>query len=130
MVLDTSAVMAILRSEPGSARLADALERDPRRLMGAAGVVEAGIVLHARYGDHGERELDLFLQRASVEIVPVTVEQADLARAAFRRFGMGLHPAGLNFGDCFSYALAVAVGQPLLFVGDDFSKTDVAAVPH
>ncbi|MDP2957951.1 MAG: type II toxin-antitoxin system VapC family toxin, partial [Longimicrobiales bacterium] len=82
-------------------------------------------VLQARYGDHGERELDLFLQRAEVDIVPVTPDHAELARQAFRRFGRGRHPAGLNLGDCFSYALSAALDAPLLFTGEDFPRTDV-----
>lgn len=75
--------------------------------------------MQARYGDQGEREIDLLVQRAHIEVIPVTNEQADLARAAFRRFGKGRHAAGLNFGDCFAYTLSVALGEPLLFVGDE-----------
>jgi ribonuclease VapC len=95
------------------------------RHISAASVVQAGIVVYARHGDYGERELDLLLHRLSVEIASVTAEHADLARAAFRQFGKGRHPAGLNYGDCFSYALATLMDEPLLFTGDDFAKTDV-----
>ncbi len=102
-----------------------ALEDAPVKRMSAANLVEAGIILQARYGDHGERELDLFVQRAHVEIIAVTDEHAEYARSAYRRFGKGRHAAGLNFGDCFAYALARALDEPLLFVGDDFGQTDV-----
>jgi len=88
------------------------------------------MVMQGRLGERGERELDLLVGRLRVEIVPVTLAQAELARSAFRRFGKGRHPAGLNFGDCFSYALARALGQPLLFVGKDFSQTDVQVAPY
>ena len=125
VVLDTSAVVALLQGDAGAEGLLAALEAADVRRMSAASVVEAGIVLQARFGDHGERELDLFLERAEVEVIPVSAEQADLARQAFRRFGKGRHSAGLNFGDCFSYALSVALAQPLLFVGEDFVQTDV-----
>lgn len=128
IVLDPSAVVAIIQGEPGADRLVRALEQADPRCMSAAGVVEAGIVLQARFGDHGERELDAFLLRARVDVVAVSAEHADLARQAFRRFGRGRHPAGLNFGDCFSYALAVALALPLLHVGADFSQTDLATV--
>lgn len=124
VVLDTSAVVAILEGEADADRLIAALEGADVRRISAASLVEAGIVPQARYGDHGERELDLFLQRVEVEVVPVTGEHAELARQAFRRFGKGRHPAALNFGACLSYALAVALEDPLLVTGDDFSRTD------
>lgn len=124
-MLDTSAVVAVLQDEPEAPELLDALVVAGSRSISAATLVEAGVVLQARYGDHGERELDLFIQRAEVEVVPLSAEHAALARSAFRRFGKGRHAAGLNFGDCFSYALAVALGHPLLFVGGDFTATDV-----
>ncbi|HSW31568.1 MAG TPA: type II toxin-antitoxin system VapC family toxin [Longimicrobiales bacterium] len=125
VVLDTSALIAVLQNEPEAGTLLDSLERADGRYVSAASVVEAGIVLQARFGDHGERELDLLLQRAEVEIVPVTADHADMARQAFRRFGKGRHPAGLNFGDCFAYALAVALDARLLFTRGDFARTDV-----
>ena len=98
---------------------------DPSRLMSAATFLEASIVIEARLGDPGGREFDLWLHRAEVEILPADAEQVDMARRAWRRFGRGRHPAGLNYGDCFSYALAVTHDEPLLFKGDDFTKTDV-----
>ena len=125
MILDASAVLAILQSEEGAPALVAALEAADVRRMSGAGVVEAAIVLHARYGDHGERELDLFLERARVEVVPVTEDQVELARSGYRRFGRGRHPAGLNYGDGSSYALARALDEELLFVGEDFDRTHV-----
>ncbi|MDP2955477.1 MAG: type II toxin-antitoxin system VapC family toxin [Longimicrobiales bacterium] len=125
VVLDTSALIAILQGKHDADALVAALDAADMRCVSAATVVEAGIVLQARYGDHGERELDLFLQRAEVDIVPVTPDHAELARQAFRRFGKGRHPAGLNFGDCFAYALSAASDAPLLFTGENFRRTDV-----
>jgi ribonuclease VapC len=125
MVIDTSAVVAILRSEPAAPRLTAALDADPVRRMSAATLVETGIVMLTRYGEHGEREVDLFVQRAAIDVIAVSEEHAELARGAYRQYGKGRHPAGLNFGDCFSYALAAVLDEPLLFVGDDFSKTDI-----
>ena len=125
VVLDTSAVLALLQDEKEAERILAALVDAEVRRISAATVVEAGIVLQARYDDHGERELDLFLERAEVEVIPFSEEHAQLARQAFRRFGKGRHPAALNLGDCFAYALAVALDQPLLFVGTDFPATNV-----
>lgn len=125
MVIDTSAVMAILTREPAADRLADAVEAHRTRLVSAATVVEASLVLLGRFGDAGDAQLDRLLRVIGAEVVPVGEEQVSLARDAALRFGRGRHAAALNFGDCFSYALAVARGEPLLFVGDDFSKTDV-----
>ncbi len=125
MVIDTSAIMAILTCEPTADRLVAAVEADATRLVSAATVVEAALVLLGRYGEAGEPQLDRLLRGIGAEIVPVGEEQANLARDAALRFGRGRHPAGLNFGDCFSYALSVARDEPLLFVGDDFSQTDV-----
>jgi ribonuclease VapC len=125
MVIDTSAIMAILTREPTAERLVAAVEADATRLVSAATVVEAALVLLGRYGQGGEPQLDRLLRGIGAEVVPVGEEQANLARDAALRFGRGRHPAGLNFGDCFSYALSVARDEPLLFVGDDFSQTDV-----
>jgi ribonuclease VapC len=125
MVIDTSAMMAILAREPAADRLVSAVEADHTRLVSAATVVEASLVLLGRYGEAGDPQLDRLLRGIGAEVVPVGEEQVALARDAALRFGRGRHPAALNFGDCFSYALAVARGEPLLFVGDDFSKTDV-----
>jgi ribonuclease VapC len=129
MVIDTSAVAAILFDEPDAAALEGKIADDPVRLMSAATLLEATIVIEARLGDAGGREFDLWLHRAEIEILGVDAEQADLARRAWRRFGRGRHPAGLNYGDCFSYALAATRDEPLLFKGDDFTKTDVKACP-
>lgn len=130
MVADTSALVAVLLGEVTADRLTAALEAAPARRCSAVSLVEASMVMQGRVGERGELELDLLVGRLRVEIVPVTLAQAELARTAFRRFGKGRHPAGLNFGDCFSYALARALGQPLLFVGNDFSRTDVQVAPY
>ena len=125
MVIDTSAVVAIMVREPAADRLLSAVEADRTRLVSAATVVEASMVLLGRYGEAGDPQLDRLLRGIGAEVVPVGDEQVALARDAALRFGRGRHPAALNFGNCFSYALSVARGEPLLFVGDDFSKTDV-----
>jgi ribonuclease VapC len=129
MVIDTSAVAAILFDEPEAAALEGKIADDPVRLMSAATFLEAAIVIEARLGDAGGREFDLWLHRAEIEILGVDAEQADFARRAWRRFGRGRHPAELNYGDCFSYALAAARDEPLLFKGDDFPQTDLKACP-
>jgi ribonuclease VapC len=125
MVIDTSAVLAILMRERVADRLVSAVEADRTRLVSAATVVEASMVLLGRYGEVGDPQLDRLLRGIGAEVVPVGEEQVALARDAALRFGRGRHAAALNFGDCFSYALSVARGEPLLFVGDDFSQTDV-----
>lgn len=125
MVIDASAMLAILMQEPAADRLVSAVEADRTRLVSAATVVEASLVLLGRYGEAGDPQLDRLLRGIGAEVVPVGDEQVALARDAALRFGRGRDPAALNFGDCFSYALSVARGEPLLFAGDDFSKTDV-----
>jgi len=125
MVIDSSAVVAILQEEPETGLFLARLEADPTRLMSAASYLEAAIVIEDRFGYEGIRDLKLFLHEAGVEIEPVTFDQSELAREAYRRYGRGNHPAALNYGDCFAYALAKAAGEPLLFKGDDFSRTDV-----
>jgi ribonuclease VapC len=125
MVIDTSAVLAILTREPAADRLVAAMEADRTRLVSAATVVEASLVLLGRYGEAGDPPLDRLLRSIGAEVVPVGEDQVALARDAALRFGRGRHPAALNFGDCFSYALSVARAEPLLFVGDDFAQTDV-----
>ncbi|MBS7546471.1 type II toxin-antitoxin system VapC family toxin [Ancylobacter oerskovii] len=127
MVIDTSAIAAIFFSEPDAPSYRDRIADDPVRLLSAATFVEAAMVIEGRFGEAGGAELDLWLHKAEVEIVAVTNEHADQARRAWRRYGKGRHPAGLNYGDCFSYALAVLSGEPLLFKGDDFAKTDIRA---
>lgn len=104
------------------------MEDSAVRLVSAVSVLEAGILAEARKGDDGSRELDAFLKDADLQIVPFDAEQASIARLAYRLFGKGRHPAGLNFGDCASYALAKSADEPLMFKGDDFSKTDVLRV--
>src|ERR1700722_8553914 len=126
MVIDTSALVAIFLSEPERQSFLDDIIAAETRLVSAATVLEAGIVLEARRGESAGREFDLFVVRANLQIIPVDAEQADLARSAWRKYGKGRHPAGLNFGDCFSYALAKATGEPLLAKGTDFGLTDVA----
>lgn len=128
MVIDTSALIAWLEGEAQADRIEQKLLGADRLAISAATVVECGIVIEARRGDAGGRDLDLLLHRLAVEIVPVDERQAELARSAWRRFGKGRHPAALNFGDCFSYALAQSTGEDLLFIGDDFARTDVSAV--
>jgi ribonuclease VapC len=125
MVLDTSAVIAIFANEPEAESFERQIADDPVRLISAASILEAGIIIESRLGDAGSREFDLWLVRAAIETVPVDAQQADIARRAWRRFGKGRHQAGLNYGDCFSYALAVSRDEPLLFKGSDFVKTDV-----
>lgn len=125
MVIDTSAVAAILFNESEAASLEQRIADDQVRLMSAGTLLETTIIVEARLGDAGGRELDLWLQRAEIEVVAVDAEQADLARRGWRQFGRGRHAAGLNYGDCFSYALAVARDEKLLFKGGDFAKTDV-----
>jgi ribonuclease VapC len=125
MVIDTSALVAILANEPERRSFVDAIDAADSRLISTATFVEISIVIEAKYGADGLQYLDLFVDKAAIELRPVDDEQAREARRAFSRFGKGRHPAGLNFGDCFSYALAVTAGEPLLFKGDDFTKTDI-----
>ena len=129
MVIDSLAIVAILLNEADAADIAQAIESNSQRLLSAANLLEASIVIESRKGEAGGRELDLLIYRAAIEIVAVDQEQAELARIAWRRFGKGRHPAGLNYGDCFAYALARTRQLPLLFQGDDFSRTDIDIVP-
>ncbi len=126
MVIDTSAIAAILLREPAAPRLAATIETMTPRLLSAASLLEAAIVIESRKGETAGRELDLLLYRADIEVIAVDHDQAEIARRAWRQFGKGRHPAGLNYGDCFSYALAKSRNQTLLCVGDDFARTDVA----
>ena len=125
--MDTSAVLAILFGEGDARRYAEALASASHCRMSAANYLEAAIVLEGRRSTSVGFELDLVMERTPIELVPVTVEQAQIARMAWRRFGKGNHPAGLNFGDCFAYALAESTGAPLLFKGGDFALTDIEA---
>ena len=129
MVIDTSAIIAVLLSEANATSIARAIESGSPRLLSAANFLEASIVIESRKGEAGGRELDLLLYRAEIEVVAVDQDQAEIARLAWRRFGKGRHPAGLNYGDCFAYALAKTRRLPLLFQGNDFSQTDIAGVP-
>jgi ribonuclease VapC len=131
MVIDTSAIVAILFGEPEAETFALAIEQDPVRLMSAASVLEAAIVVESELGESGARELDLLIYKANIAVAPFTAEHLAAARHAFRLFGKGRHPAGLNFGDCFSYGLSRSTGEPLLFKGDDFARTDISkSVPR
>lgn len=127
MVIDSSALLAILLLEPEAAALAAAIDRDPIRLISAASLLETAMVIESRRWPEGGRELDLLIYRMKADIASFTPEQAEVAREAFRRYGRGRHAAALNFGDCIAYALAKTSGEPLLFKGGDFSRTDVAA---
>lgn len=126
IVVDTSAVIAILQSENGHDVLLEHLMQATRRFMSAATRVELGIVVEARFGMPGRELADRFLRDAAIELVVVDGDTADRALSAWRRYGKGRHPAGLNYGDCFSYALAEDTGFPLLCTGNDFATTDLA----
>lgn len=128
MIIDTSALIAILLGEPEAELFALAIADAPKRFVGTFTVLETGIVIEAKKGDLGGRELDLLIHRAKIEIVPLTTEQLEIARSAWRKYGKGRHSAGLNIGDCCSYALAKCAGEPLLFKGGDFSQTDIETV--
>lgn len=128
MVLDTSALLALLLDEPEAEAFRLAVEEDATRLVSAATVLETAIAIEARKGEAGGRELDLLIHKAEMALVAVDAEQVSEARRAYRRFGRGRHAAGLNFGDCFAYALARTSGERLLFKGEDFAKTDIGRV--
>ncbi len=125
MVIDTSAIAAIFLGEPERTIFLNAMRDAETRFVSAATVLEIGIVLESRLGDAAGRELDLFLLRVNIEIIPVDSEQAEVARAAWRRYGKGRHAAGLNFGDCFVYALAKCFDELILAKGTDFLPTDI-----
>jgi ribonuclease VapC len=128
LVVDTSAVVAVILTEPGSEELAAYLEDALVRLMPAAIRVELGMVIEARLWPAGQDVVDRFLRDAHVDIVAVDTDLAERAMSGWRRYGKGRHPAGLNFGDCFTYALADRTGHPVLCTGNDFAATDVAVV--
>lgn len=132
MVIDTSALAAILFNEPERRKFNEAIEAAESRVMSVATFVEVSMIIESRLGSEGLRDLDLFIERAGIELAAVDSEQAHVARRAFSRFGKGRHPAGLNYGDCFSYALAMVRREPLLYKGEDFPQTDVTpfAPPH
>jgi ribonuclease VapC len=125
MVIDSSALVAILKNEPEAEMFAKVINDAETCMMSVANVLEASLVMQSRHHDDGEFKLDVFLKDSAIEIVPFTQDQLDIARRAFRKYGKGRHPAGLNFGDCIAYALAKDMDEPLLFKGGDFSKTDI-----
>lgn len=128
MVIDTSALVTVLQDEPERRAFNEMIESAESCILSAASLVEVSIVIESRYGSDGIRTLDLYLSKAGVEIVEVDENQAMIARRAFKQYGKGRHPAGLNYGDCFSYALAKSRAEPLLFKGEDFSRTDLEQV--
>ena len=127
MIIDTSAILAVLLGEPDAGRFEHAIARAWPRRMSVVALLEAAMVVESRGGTRAGQGLDELLEKAEIQLVPVTSEHASAARRAWRRFGKGNHPAALNFGDCFAYALAEAAGEPLLFKGEDFARTDVEA---
>ena len=125
MVIDSSAVVAILLNEPERDSFNRAIEAAERRAMSVASFVETSMVIESRFGPEGIRDLDLFIAKARIELIAVDAEQGHVARTAFRDYGERRHRAGLNFGDCFAYALAKSLDEPLLFKGTDFALTDI-----
>ena len=128
MVIDSSALVALLLREAEGEGFARAIAADHRRLVSVFNWLETAIVIEAKKGEAGARELDLLLHRAQIEIVAMNPDQSEIARTAWRVYGKGNHPAGLNIGDCCAYGLAKYSGDPLLFKGEDFSQTDILAV--
>ncbi len=127
MVIDTSAIVAILRNELKAETLRRAIVADTVRLVPATCLFEARMVLVSRRGEHALAEIDLWLTKIAADVIAVDADLVDVATQAWLTYGKGRHPAGLNFADCFSYALAKRSDEPLLFIGDDFSKTDIQA---
>ena len=127
MILDTSALVAVLFGEPEADPYTRLIHNADRCLISAGTFLELSIVIERQTGPEVARQFDMFFRRAGIIIEPFTIEQAHIARQAFHDFGKGRHPAGLNFGDCFAYALAKITGEPLLFKGKDFKKTDIVA---
>jgi ribonuclease VapC len=130
MVIDASAIVAIFLREPERESYLHLILKAKARYISAVTFVETGIVLEGRRGAVARHEVERFLERAAIEVVAVDSEQAAAALNAWRKYGKGRHPAGLNLGDCFSYALARSTGQPLLAKGDDFSRTDLELCPQ
>lgn len=126
MVIDSSALVAIFFHEPERSQFLNVIINTPDKSISAAIVLETTIVLESRMGEIVGKELDLFIADAKIRIVPVDVAQLGFARAAYRMYGKGRHPAALNFGDCFTYGLAKALNEPVLAKGNDFRKTDIA----
>lgn len=128
MVIDTSVLICILLGEPETELFAKALAADGKRYLSSFNALETAIVIEAKKGDPGNREFDLLLNRARIEVVSLNNRHVALARQAWKIFGKGRHPAGLNIGDCCAYALSKAMGEPLLFKGNDFALTDLPPV--
>lgn len=128
LVVDTSAAVAVILGDEGSLELAARLEDALVRLMPAAIRVELGIIIEARLWPAGQDVVDRFLREARIDIVPVDADLADRAMSCWRRYGKGRHPAGLNFGDCFTYALAERTGHPILCTGDDFAAAGIPVI--
>jgi ribonuclease VapC len=126
MIVDTSALVAILYREPEAKSFVERIEAADVSRLSVANYVELAMVVESQLGPDGMRQAEAFLRRAGVVVEPVTLEHGELARQAFLDFGKGRHKAGLNFGACFAYALAKATGEALLFKGDDFALTDIA----
>jgi ribonuclease VapC len=126
MILDTSALVAVLFGEPEADAFTRLIHDAERCLISAGSFLELSIVIERQAGPEAARQCDMFFRRAGIIIEPFTVEQAHIARQAFHDFGKGRHRAGLNFGDCFAYALSKVTDEPLLYKGNDFRKTDVA----
>ena len=127
MIIDSSALLAALYPEPDAALFEQAIATASSSRMSVANALEASMVVEGRGGVVAGDELDAILEAADIKLAPVTAEHFVAARRAWRRFGKGNHPAALNFGDCFAYALAEATGEPLLFKGDDFAQTDITS---
>jgi ribonuclease VapC len=128
MILDSSALIAILAKEPDAERYIQAISHAQRCRISAGNFLEVSMAIEAQFGPDVLRQLDALFRRVEIVIEPVTVEQVHVARQAFHDFGKGRHPASLNFGDCFAYALAKVTGERLLFKGEDFKKTDIISV--
>ena len=130
MIVDSSALLAVFRKEPEARRISDAILSSGGCWISSGNLLESAMVAEGRQGDAAAAEFDDLIAELEIEVLPFTAEQAMLAREAFRRFGKGRDPARLNFGDCMAYALAKDRGEPLLFKGDDFSKTDIEPAPY
>lgn len=127
MIVDTSALIAIVYDEPEAADFIARIHGAEVCRISVATRLELSMVVEHQLGPDGARQVEAFLRRAGIVVEPVTLEQGEIARQAFLDYGKGRHPAGLNFGDCFAYALAKATGEPLLFKGADFARTDIPA---
>ena len=128
MIIDSSVLISILLGQPETVAFSKAIAADPKRLVSVFSVLETSIVIEAKKGEAGGRELDLLLHRAQIQPVDLSKEQMELARLAWRKYGKGHHPAGLTIGNCCSYALSKYSGEPILFKGEAFMKADVESV--